>query len=217
VVPLGFAFILICQAYRYLRAADAVMRKQMQWFVTALLLIVLGTVLDALLGHNVTGSGDYGFSTDFDNLFSLVVPAAITIAILRYRLWDIDVLIRRTLIYSVLTGLLALAYLGSVLVLQRLFQALTGQAQSQIVTVLSTLAIAALFVPLRRRVQGFIDRRFYRRKYDAALILAAFGASAREDVNLDELTSRLLAVVDETIEPASAEVWLRGKPNPPAA
>jgi len=209
VIPIGFAFILLCQAYRYWRVADAVMRKQIQWFVAALLLIVLSDAIQAATGGDVTGTSDQGFATDFSNVFVLVIPAAIVIAMLRYRLWEIDVIIRRTLIYAVLTGLLALAYLGSVLVLQRLFQALTGQSQDQVVTVVSTLAIAALFVPLRRRVQRFIDRRFYRRKYDATRILAAFGASAREDVNLDELTGRLVAVVDETIEPSSVGVWLR--------
>ena len=211
VVPVGFVLILLCQVYRYLRAADSVTRKQIQWFVAAMALIGLSLLVDLASGS--ANSTSKGFSADFDNLSVLVIPVAITIAILRYRLWDIDVLIRRTLIYSVLTGLLALAYLGSVLVLQRLFQALTGQEQGQIVTVISTLAIAALFVPLRRRVQTFIDRRFYRRKYDAARILAAFGATAREDVNLDDLTGRLVSVVDETIEPSSVAVWLRG-PRP---
>ena len=207
VILLVFPFLFICQGYRYLRAADAVTRKQIQWFVVALCLLALGTIVDIVTG-SASKSSDHGYFSDLDNLWSLVLPAAITIAILRYRLWDIDLLIRRTLIYGVLTGLLALAYFGSVVVLQRLFQALTGQAQSQIVTVLSTLAIAALFVPLRRRVQSFIDRRFYRRKYDAARILADFGAAAREDVNLDDLTGRLVSVVDETIEPSSVAVWL---------
>jgi hypothetical protein len=210
VIPLGFAFVLGCQIYRYARVADAAMRKQIQWFVAALLLIVLGTAIEAALGGDVIGnnSSDHGFSTDLDYLTTLVVPAAITIAILRYRLWDIDVLIRRTLIYAVLTGLLALAYFGSVVVLQNLFGALTGQSQSALVTVLSTLVIAALFGPLRVRVQAAIDRRFYRRKYDAARILADFGASAREDVNLDDLTGRLVSVVDETVKPSSVAVWL---------
>jgi len=177
--------------------------------LTALLIIVGGSLIEAALGISGQDDQDLGFSTDLDSIGILLVPAAIVIAMLRYRLWDIDVIIRRTLIYSVLTGLLALAYLGSVLLLQRLFQALTGQAQDQVVTVISTLAIAALFVPLRRRVQGFIDRRFYRRKYDANRILTAFGSSAREDVNLDVLTGRLRAVVEETIEPSSVAVWLR--------
>ena len=110
-------------------------------------------------------------------LFILLIPISIGIAILRSRLWDIDLLIRRTLVYSLLASGLAVAYFGSVVVLQNTFSALTGQRQSALVTVLSTLVIAALFVPLRRRVQAVIDRRFYRRKYDAARTLAAFGAS----------------------------------------
>jgi uncharacterized membrane protein YedE/YeeE len=129
-------------------------------------------------------------------------------AILRARLWDIDLLIRRTLVYAALTGLLALAYFGSVLVLEGLVRALTGQSQSQVVTVVSTLAIAALFVPLRRRVQAFIDRRFYRSKYDAARTLAAFSNTVRDEVELGRLTERLTEVVDETLQPESVGLWL---------
>jgi hypothetical protein len=140
----------------------------------------------------------------------VMIPLAIGIAILRHRLFDIDVIIRRTLIYSVLTAVLGLAYLGSVLVLQGVFQALTGEGQSPLVVVLSTLAIAALFGPVRRRVQAAIDRRFYRRRYDAARTLAGFGASARDETNLDALTERLVGVVDETLRPASVSLWLRG-------
>jgi hypothetical protein len=137
---------------------------------------------------------------------------ALLVALLRYRLWDIDVLIRRTLIYSVLSAILAIAYLGSVLVLESAFRALTGQGQNQLVTVVSTLAIAALFGPLRVRVQRFIDRRFYRRKYDAARTLAGFAATARDETNLEQLSTRLVGVVDETLRPASVSLWLhKGK------
>jgi len=139
----------------------------------------------------------------------LFVPVSICIAILRYRLFDIDILIRRTLVYAVLTGLLALAYFGLVVVLQNTFSALTGQAQSTLVTVISTLMIAALFVPLRRRVQAVIDRRLYRRKYDAARTLAAFGASLRDETDLWQLSAHLTDVVDETMQPQSIGVWLR--------
>src|SRR5205085_9309540 len=131
----------------------------------------------------------------------------IAIAISRHQLFDIDVIIRRTLIYSVLTALLALAYFGSVLVLQSTFSALAGQRDSALVTVLSTLIIAALFVPLRRRVQAVIDQRFYRRKYDAARTLAAFGAHLRDSVDLEALSEELLATVDEAMQPESLSLW----------
>jgi len=137
-----------------------------------------------------------------------VLPLALAIAILRYRLFDIDIIIRRTLLYSALTALLAGIYFGSVVVLQNAFTALTGAARSELVTVLSTLAIAALFVPLRARLQAFIDRRFFRRKYDAAQTLAEFSATLRDEVELSRLSERLEAVVQQSMEPASVDLWL---------
>jgi hypothetical protein len=142
-------------------------------------------------------------------LLLLPLPFSIAIAVLRYQLFDIDLLIRRTLIYSMLTASLAFVYFSSVVLLQQFFRAVTGAQQSEIVTVISTLAIAALFVPLRQRVQAFIDQRFYRRKYDAAKTLAAFSATARDEVELDKLTERLVAVVEETMQPAYVSLWLR--------
>jgi hypothetical protein len=142
------------------------------------------------------------------------------IAILRYRLWDIDVIIRRTLIYSVLSAVLGVAYLGSVLVLENVFRALTGQGQSPLVVVLSTLAIAALFGPIRTRVQAGIDRRFFRKKYDGARTLAGFGASVRDETDLDRLSERLVGVVDETLRPDRVSLWLSptagARPSPVA-
>ncbi len=191
------------------RRAGPVERQQLKWFLYACALFVMAFVLQFFYNSNTSGTS--GSVSVIDVLFGLAIPSipiAIGVAILRYRLWDIDVIIRRTLVYAVLTGLLALAYFGSVVVLQNLFGALTGQRESPLVTVLSTLIIAALFVPVRRRVQAFIDRRFYRRKYDAARTLAAFGASLREHVEIDGLSERLLEVVHETMEPASASLWL---------
>jgi hypothetical protein len=136
------------------------------------------------------------------------LPISVGVAILKYRLYDIDLIIRRTLVYSVLTLLLALVYLGSVLVLQEFIRAITGQG-SDLAIVVSTLGIAALFNPLRSRVQQVIDRRFYRRKYDAQQVLAAFGTAARDEVELDELKGKLLGVVSETMQPATLSVWLK--------
>jgi hypothetical protein len=137
------------------------------------------------------------------------IPAALAIAILRERLFDIDLIINRSLVYGTLTALLALVYFASVVLLQAALRAFTGEARSQLVTVLSTLGIAALAAPLRVRVQRLIDRRFFRRRYDAARTLAAFANTARDDVDLNELSRRLVAVVDETMQPAHMSLWLR--------
>jgi len=144
----------------------------------------------------------------------LALPVSIAVAILRYRLWDIDVIVRRTLVYAVLTGLLALIYFGAVVLLEAGVRPLTGQSENPIVSVLSTLAIAALFGPLRRRVQTFIDRRFYRRKYDAACIIAAFGDALRDETALDQVTAKLASVAAATVQPSHASVWLPPAPRP---
>jgi len=130
------------------------------------------------------------------------------VALLRHQLYDIEVIIRRTLVYSALTALLALTYFGLVIVLQGVVAAL-GSARPEWITVASTLAAAALVAPLRGRVQAFIDRRFYRRKYNAAQTLADFAAAARDETDLDALTGRLTGVVQETMEPEGVSVWLR--------
>jgi hypothetical protein len=138
----------------------------------------------------------------------LGIPISIGIAILRYRLYEIDTLINRTLVYGVLTVMLVALYFGGIVVLQRVFVLLTGQ-QSTLAVVASTLLIAALFTPLRRRIQGFIDRRFYRRKYDARKTLEAFSATLRDETDLGALSENLVGIVRETMQPAHVSLWLR--------
>jgi hypothetical protein len=138
----------------------------------------------------------------------LAIPTGIGIAILRYRLWDIDVIIRRTLVYGALTGTLALVYFGLITVLQGILSTISSQ-QSTISIVLSTLTIAALFNPLRTRLQNFIDRRFYRSKYNAEQALATFSRTARDEVEMERLTSELLGVIQETMQPATTGLWIQ--------
>jgi hypothetical protein len=139
---------------------------------------------------------------------------ALATAILRYRLFDIGVIINRTLVYGIVTALLALVYFGSVIVFQQVFQVFTGTT-SLFAIVLSTLAIAFLFIPVRQRVQNFIDRRFYRRKYDAIRALEAFTASLQDEFELATLAERLVAVVEETMQPEQVVLWLHDFPETP--
>ena len=144
------------------------------------------------------------------NLLLAGLPLAVGAAILRYRLYDIDIIIRKTLIYSILTAVLTLVYFGSVTLMQSMLTRLTG-SESPLVIVVSTLLIAALFNPLRRRVQSFIDRRFFRRKYDAARTLAQFARTARDEVALEALTAEINVVLQNTLQPANISFWVLEK------
>jgi|SRR5579859_1834033 len=210
-IPIGLFSVF----YRYWRVSNTAQRQQTKWVVFGFIVggggyavVLFAVLLTISVPGSATSALEYIVGGTGLELFILLIPISISMAILRSRLWDIDLLIRRTLVYTVLTGLLALAYFGSVVALQGVLRLLTGQSQSPVVTVLSTLAIAMLFVPLRRRVQSVIDQRFYRRKYDAARILAEFGATLRDQVNIDDLTERLAEVVDETMQPESVGLWL---------
>ncbi len=204
------AVLSVAAIFVRFRRAGPIERQQIKWLVSVLAVFLAVYVVGAFSAFDSPGP------TWFDILLPaniLLIPLAIAVAILRYRLWDIDLLIRRTLVYSALTALLALAYFGSVLILQNVFQALTGEGRSALVTVLSTLIIAALFVPVRSRVQRAIDRRFYRQKYDAARTLAAFGAQARDVVELEQLSNQLVEAVDATMQPAHVGLWVKGSPT----
>ena len=163
-IVLLFLLVLGAQVYRYLRVSGPMERNQTKWFIFGL---VVAVAFPLVAGLFVT------LPAEVEVIAFMAIPLGIGVGVLRYRLWDIDVIIRKTLIYTVLTVLLALVYFGSVVLLQRLFGALTGVAQSPLAVVVSTLVIAALFTPLRRRIQDVIDRRFYRKKYDAQQVLAA--------------------------------------------
>jgi hypothetical protein len=199
------------QVYRYRRVSTPVQRLQTRWVVLGIVAALGGVcalvVLDLIVPGEVLASV-FGSTALF--LFTFLIPLSIGVAVLRYRLFDIDVLINRTLVYGSLTVTLATVYLGSVVATQFLFRTFTGQEQQpQLAVVISTLAIAALFNPLRHRIQNIIDRRFYRRKYDAARTLSAFSARLRDETDLEQLNAELLAVVRMTMQPEHATLWLR--------
>jgi hypothetical protein len=180
-------------------------RQQIKWFASA---TALSLVWIFVFGQS-THSGLPGAIVALSGLLVLPsIPIATGIAILRYRLYDIDRIINRTLVYGTLTITLVALYFGGIVVLQRIFVTLTGQ-QSTLAVVASTLLIAALFTPLRRRIQGFIDRRFYRRKYDARKTLEAFSTKLKNETDLEALNNDLVGVVRETMQPAHVSLWLR--------
>jgi hypothetical protein len=225
VLPLVLFVLLVggyAQVYRY-RHAGALERQQVKWVVLALVLMAVSFTFISML-QNFTGLGDPQKSgltgaLIYEMIFSAIgylalmaVPISIVLAVLRYRLWDIDVIIRKTLVYAALTVTLAAVYFGMVTLLQALFTGISNQ-NSTISIVISTLVIAALVAPLQRRIQNDIDRRFFRKKYDAQKTLEAFSTQVRGDVELEQLTAHLLAVVEETLQPETVTLWLRSTIN----
>ncbi len=215
---LSFVFVFSAigsQIYRLWKVSSAEQRQQTKWVVYAL--VFFGLLALTVLQVTFRKPSDSSLAGDLmmamvgqvtvSSAF-LLVDLAILLAVVRYRLWDIDLVIRRTLVYAILTALLGLVYFGGVTLLQRLFTGLSGQS-SPAALVISTLLIAALFNPLRRHIQDFIDRRFYRQKYSAEQALAKFAAATRSETDSETLTRRLIAVVQETVEPESVHLWLR--------
>lgn len=225
---LGFVFILtavVAQVYRYMRVSSLREREQTKWivfgFAIGMLLIAASQIIGAVTPREILGPLFDNSPLIANLIFGAsweiglgIIPIVIAIAILRSRLWEIDTLINRTLVYGALTASLAAIYAGLTIGMQTLSGRITGSAAAQpSVIVVSTLVIAALVQPLRSRIQRTIDQRFYRSKYDAAKTISAFSDTLRQEVDLDDLRVRLLTVVDDTMQPARASLWLRPPPN----
>ncbi len=205
ITVLYFLLAILSTVLGYRSSQSEVERRQLRWFVWAMVVANLPwvtlTVIPPLIGFAPL------LSPALIGILWCTIPTALAISILHERLFDIDIIIRRTLVYGALTATLAVVYFGSVALLQQGFRLLSGQ-NSEVVIVISTLAIAALFTPLRRRIQNDIDRRFYRRNYDAEKTLEAFSLTVRQEVDLDEISSSLLAVVQETMQPELVNLWI---------
>jgi hypothetical protein len=216
---------VLAQVYRYRRVASPLERQQTKWVVVGTAAAFAGLTVAVLVPPLLLSTSVGRLDAPVSNLQGLVyhlvfmplvgfgalllIPLSVTLAILRFRLWDVDPVINRTLVYGVLSVTMVSLYGGGVVVLQQLFHVISGQ-QSPLAVVGSTLASVVLFQPLRVRIQAGIDRRFYRRKYDAATTLQSFSAKLRDEVDLDTLTQELLAVVEETVHPAHVSLWLPG-------
>jgi hypothetical protein len=212
---LFFGTGIYSQVYRYRRVSGPVERQQMKWVVAGVIAAIVGfaiyyvplVVSPAFADGTLARLVHLLVATPIFQLLVILAPAAITVAILRFRLWDVDALINRTLVYGSLTLGLVAVYFGAVILLQQVFIAFTGQ-RSDLALVASTLSIAAIFDPLRQTLQRAVDRRFYRRRYDAMQVLMSVGDTIREEVDLDHLADRLVSAVDEAMQPAHAEIWL---------
>ena len=208
--------IIFSQIYRYRRVSTRIERQQTKWVVLGIIVVLTGIIAFPPIFNffsptyfsqpNTLSSVILGLVNYPILLLSL--PITVGIAILRYRLYDIDVLINRTLVYGTLTAILALVYFGLIFILQYLLGGIINQNNDAVIVV-STLTIYAIFQPLRRRIQRIIDRRFYRSKYDAAKIIANFSSTLRDEVDLNTLNEKLVAVVQETMQPAHVSLWLR--------
>lgn len=206
----SFVSLAGAQIYRYRSVSGPLERQQTKWVVFGFSVTTLVGILPNTLLSSLIQPGSL-FAVATDTVFRIVfllIPLSFGMAILRYRLYDIDIIINRTLVYGTLTGTLALVYVGLVIGLSALLRGIISQDNS-IAIVISTLAIAALFQQLRHRLQQLIDRRFYRSKYDAAKIIEAFSATLRHEVDLSQLSEQLLAVVQETMQPTCVSLWLR--------
>jgi hypothetical protein len=220
-LPLCILASVASLVLRYLRSGGEE-RAQIKWLAFAASILALGFSSFVIPSFFVAEGPTTGADPLLENLLEDAVtlsfagvPVAVGVAVLRYRLYEIDLIINRALVYGPLTVLLALVYVGGVVGLQATFRTLSGQ-ESTLAVVASTLAIAALFGPLRRRVQGFVDRRFYRGKYDAAKTLEAFGSRLREETDLEALSNDLVGVAGRTVQPAHVSLWLRPDAGPEA-
>jgi len=218
VVSAFYIAFVAAQVYRYRRVSGLVERQQTKWVVFSTAVGVVGLTgmnvfAFALLPRGAGMTYFYFVAWAVAYCLMLLIPVSFGVAVLHSRLWEIDLVINRTLVYGSLTAILALVYFGGVTLLQRVFHSLTGQG-STFAVVAFTLVIAALFNPLRRRIQSFIDRRFYRRKYDAAKTLEAFSARLRDETDLGRLGEDLMGVIKETMQPAHASLWLYPDPAP---
>jgi hypothetical protein len=198
-----------------LRRARSDERQQLKWFSYAGVIFVSINIIEQMMFDNGLHALDPSAFVAADLFLGIpaaiafgVIPVAAAIAILRYRLYDIDIIIQRTIVYGVLTAILGLIYFSVIVLLQLILRGITGQS-SDLAIVASTLVIAALFTPLRRRVQGVIDHRFFRRKYDAEKVLAAFNTTARDQVDINKLTDAFLDTVEDTLQPDLISIWLR--------
>ena len=211
-IPLGA--IIFSQIYRYRRVSTPLQRQQTKWVVlgltVALGLVIAFLAINALFPTSVNSNNVFGqiVSNIIFPIAISLVPLSIGFSIMRYRLYDIDSLINRTLVYGTLTVLLALAYVGLVFGLQYLLRGIMSQS-NEVAIVVSTLSIAALFQPLRYRIQASIDHRFYSRKYDAAKVVEAYSATIRNEVDLNQLREHLMTVVQDTMQPSHISLWLR--------
>jgi hypothetical protein len=220
----GFALLVTCvlvavaSLFARWRGSPPVRRQQLKWLLYAAMVVVAGVVISGVI-ESLAGASEaaVNVSNAAVTLGLAAIPIATGVAILRHRLYDIDRIINRTLVYALLTGVLALVYVAGVVGVGNLVRGLTpGSESPSVVVAASTLAVAALFRPLRARIQRFIDRRFYRSRYDAARAVETFSARLRDEVALDALKADLLGAVRETVQPTRAWIWLRERGGAPS-